>query len=65
MSTAYAAGAIYSTVTDLYRWNEAVFNSQVLNTTSLKAAFTPVPQDGRKPGDNIQDTIEAAIYLNI
>jgi CubicO group peptidase (beta-lactamase class C family) len=65
MSTAYAAGAIHSTVTDLYRWNEAVFNSKVLNTTSLKATFTPVPQDGRKPGDNIQDTIEAAIYLNI
>jgi CubicO group peptidase (beta-lactamase class C family) len=65
MSTAYVAGAIYSTVTDLYRWNEAVFNSKVLNTTSLKATFTPVPQDGRKPGDNIQDTIEAAIYLNI
>jgi CubicO group peptidase (beta-lactamase class C family) len=58
MSASYAAGAIYSTVTDLYLWNEAVFNSKVLNTTSLKAAFTPVPQDGRKPGDNLQDTLE-------
>jgi hypothetical protein len=26
--------------------------------TSLKAAFSPVPHDGRKPGDNFQDTLE-------
>ncbi len=42
MSRAGGAGAIYSTVADLQRWNEAVFNGKVLNQMSLKAAWTPV-----------------------
>lgn len=36
-------GALYSTVEDLYRWTEGVFNGRVLGAASLKAAFTPVP----------------------
>jgi CubicO group peptidase (beta-lactamase class C family) len=35
-------GALYSTVEDLYRWNEGIFNGQVLDAASLKAALTPV-----------------------
>jgi CubicO group peptidase (beta-lactamase class C family) len=31
MSRAGGAGALYSTVTDLYRWNEAMFNGKVLS----------------------------------
>jgi len=42
MSRAGGAGAIYSTVGDLYLWNEAVFGGKVLSESSLKAAFTPV-----------------------
>ncbi len=42
MSRAGGAGAIYSTVEDLQRWNEAVFNGKVLSQDSLKAAWTPV-----------------------
>jgi len=42
MSRAGGAGALYSTVGDLYRWNEAIFNGKLLNESSLKAAFTPV-----------------------
>ncbi len=42
MSRAGGAGALYSTVGDLYRWNEAVFKGKVLSESSLKAAFTPV-----------------------
>ena len=38
------AGAIYSTVEDLYRWNEGIFNGRVLDAASLKAAFTPVKE---------------------
>lgn len=50
MSWAGGAGALYSTVEDLYRWNEAVFNGKVLNEKSLKAAFTPVVlNNGQKP----------------
>jgi len=42
MSRAGGAGALYSTVEDLYRWNEGIFNGKVLSQASLKAAFTPV-----------------------
>ncbi len=50
MSRAGGAGALYSTVGDLYRWNEAVFNGKVLNPSSLEAAFTPVKlNDGSIP----------------
>jgi CubicO group peptidase (beta-lactamase class C family) len=35
------AGALSSTVEDLYRWNEGIFNGRVLDAASLKPAFTP------------------------
>jgi CubicO group peptidase (beta-lactamase class C family) len=38
------AGALSSSVEDMYRWNEGVFNGQVLDAASLKAAFTPVTE---------------------
>jgi hypothetical protein len=40
MSWAGGAGAIYSTVEDLFLWNEAVFNGKVLSEKGLKAATT-------------------------
>jgi len=45
MSRAGAAGALYSTVEDLMRWNEGVFGGKVLSVESRKAAFTPVKLD--------------------
>ena len=48
MSWAGGAGALYSTVGDLYRWNEAVFGGKVLKESSLKAAFTPVKTEENK-----------------
>jgi CubicO group peptidase (beta-lactamase class C family) len=42
MSWAGGAGTLYSTVEDLFRWNEGIFNGRVLDAASLKAAFTPV-----------------------
>jgi CubicO group peptidase (beta-lactamase class C family) len=42
MSNGYGGGNLYSTVGDLYRWNEALFNGKALNQASLEAAFTPV-----------------------
>ena len=42
MSWAGGAGALYSTVGDLFRWNEALFGGRVLNPDSFKAAITPV-----------------------
>ena len=54
MSWAGGAGALYSTVGDLFRWNEAFFGGRVLNAESFKAAITPVTLpadvDGMKYG---------------
>lgn len=41
MSWAGGAGALYSTVGDLYRWNEAVFGGRVLKEATRRTAFTP------------------------
>jgi CubicO group peptidase (beta-lactamase class C family) len=37
----YAAGSIYSTTEDLYKWSEAIANGQLLSSSSWIAAFTP------------------------
>jgi len=54
MSWAGGAGALYSTVGDLFRWNEALFGGRVLNEASFKGAITPVTLppdvDGMKYG---------------
>ncbi len=42
MSWAGGAGAIYSTVGDLFRWNEALFGGKILKPESFKAMTTPV-----------------------
>jgi CubicO group peptidase (beta-lactamase class C family) len=50
MSRAGGAGSLYSTVEDLYLWNEAIFNGKVLTEASLKAAFKPVTlNNGMQP----------------
>jgi CubicO group peptidase (beta-lactamase class C family) len=54
MSRAGGAGALYSTVHDLYLWNEAVFGGKVLKEESLRAAWTPVitsDEDPSQPKD--------------
>jgi CubicO group peptidase (beta-lactamase class C family) len=42
MSWAGGAGALYSTVGDLYRWNEALYGGKVVSPASLKEMTTPV-----------------------
>ena len=37
----YAAGAIYSTTGDMYKWAQAIANKKILSAHSWKAAFTP------------------------
>lgn len=50
MSWAGGAGNLYSTVEDLYKWNEAVFGGKVLSEASLKTALTPaLLNNGKKP----------------
>jgi CubicO group peptidase (beta-lactamase class C family) len=45
MSTPYAAGAITSTVTDLYRWHEVLLGTKVLSAASQRLLFTPVQEN--------------------
>jgi CubicO group peptidase (beta-lactamase class C family) len=42
MSWAGGAGALYSTVGDLFRWNEALFGGRVLKPESFQLMTTPV-----------------------
>lgn len=50
MDWAGGAGSLYSTVEDLYKWEEALFNNKVLSPESLKAATTPVKlNNGQEP----------------
>lgn len=41
-SWAHAAGAMYSTVLDLYRWDRALYSDALLPLSSLKEMWTPV-----------------------
>jgi CubicO group peptidase (beta-lactamase class C family) len=41
MGQPYAAGSLYSTVLDLYKWDRALYTTKVLSARSLEAAFTP------------------------
>ncbi|MEO7099337.1 MAG: serine hydrolase [Luteolibacter sp.] len=42
MSWAGSAGALYSTVGDLFLWNEALFGGKILKDASFKSMTTPV-----------------------
>jgi CubicO group peptidase (beta-lactamase class C family) len=45
MTLPYAAGGIYSTVEDMYRWNEALAqDGKLLSKDSLKQMFTEYPE---------------------
>jgi len=54
MTNAGGAGALYSTVKDLYIWNEALFNGKVLTDASLEAAFTPVVLNNNKKPEGME-----------
>jgi CubicO group peptidase (beta-lactamase class C family) len=41
MSVPYAAGALYSTVEDLYLWDRGLYGDKLLNKASLAKMFTP------------------------
>jgi CubicO group peptidase (beta-lactamase class C family) len=43
------AGNLYSTLEDLYKWNEALFNHKALNQVSLEAALIPVQTKDGSP----------------
>jgi CubicO group peptidase (beta-lactamase class C family) len=42
MTQPYSAGALYSTVGDLFLWNEALYSGKVLSPKSSEAMMTPV-----------------------
>jgi CubicO group peptidase (beta-lactamase class C family) len=45
MSIPFAAGGLYSTVGDLYLWDQALYGEKVLKKASLEAMFTAVRDD--------------------
>lgn len=40
-STLFAAGAVYSTVEDMYRWDQALYSDQIVPQAQRDAMFTP------------------------
>jgi len=45
MSIPYAAGSLYSTVEDLYKWDRALYTDKLLPADLKKTMFTPVLND--------------------
>jgi CubicO group peptidase (beta-lactamase class C family) len=45
MSIPYAAGSLYSTVDDLYKWDRALYTDKLLGADAKKTMFTPVLQN--------------------
>jgi len=45
MNQPYAAGSLYSTVEDLFAWNEALFSEKLLSAKSLEMMMTPFKND--------------------
>lgn len=45
MSIPYAAGSLYSTVDDLFKWDRALYTDKVLSADLKKTMFTPVLDD--------------------
>jgi CubicO group peptidase (beta-lactamase class C family) len=45
MDTPHAAGALYSTVGDLLRWDQALYSTQLVSASSLNLMFTPYKGD--------------------
>ena len=41
MSIPYAAGSLYSTVEDLYRWDQALYTDKLLSATGKTTMYTP------------------------
>ena len=41
MAIPYAAGSMYSTVEDLYKWEQALYEDKILSAESRKLMFTP------------------------
>jgi CubicO group peptidase (beta-lactamase class C family) len=41
MSLPYAAGSLYSTVEDLYKWDQALYENKILSADSKTKMFTP------------------------
>ncbi|QHT70879.1 beta-lactamase family protein [Rhodocytophaga rosea] len=42
MSYPYAAGALYSTVEDLYEWDQGLYSEKILSAKSLESMWTPI-----------------------
>ncbi len=45
MSLPYSAGALYSTVGDLYKWDRMLYTDQIIGEKSRQKMFTPVRDD--------------------
>lgn len=45
MTVPYSAGAMYSTVEDMFKWDQALYTEKILKKESIEKMFTPVKND--------------------
>jgi CubicO group peptidase (beta-lactamase class C family) len=65
MSWAGGAGAMYSTVSDLFRWNEALYDGEVIGAEMLQKAITPFELPAGADGMNYGYGLFAAEYKRL
>lgn len=53
MTTPFAAGAIYSTIEDLYKWDRALYTNKLITDETMKLMLTPV-SNGYANGWSVQ-----------
>ncbi|OOG73047.1 serine hydrolase [Algoriphagus sp. A40] len=49
MEGSWSAGALYSTVDDLYEWTKSLHHNEIVSLASLKKMTTPYGSDGKDP----------------
>ena len=64
MSLPHAAGSLYSTLGDLYRWDRSLYTEKMLTKKSLETMFTPVKNDYGY-GDTLAPVAEQAASSKI
>jgi CubicO group peptidase (beta-lactamase class C family) len=63
MSLPHAAGALYSTVDDLLKWDQALYSEKLVPKKSLEAMFTPF-KDGYGYGWNVAKKFDRARHAH-
>lgn len=63
MTQAYAAGSLYSTAADMFRWQQGLYGGRLLTASMLKKMTTP-EKDGYAYGVGVQEHRRGTVYTH-